>query len=60
MGSDRHHRRRRRLAAAPLTPDGGPTPELEVALAHAKRVTVVELLGFLVLFTLMILMRLGL
>jgi hypothetical protein len=49
-----------RLAAAPLTPDGGPTPELEVALAHAKRVTVLELLGFLLLFTLMILMRFGL
>jgi putative copper export protein len=47
------------LAAAPLTPDGGPTPELEVALARAKRVTVLELLGFLVLFTLMILMRFG-
>jgi uncharacterized membrane protein len=49
-----------RLAAAPLTPDGGPTPELEVALAQAKRVTVLELLGFLLLFTLMILMRFGL
>ncbi len=49
-----------RLAAAPLTPDGGPTPELEVALARAKLVTVLELLGFFVLFTLMILMRFGL
>jgi putative copper export protein len=49
-----------RLAAAPLTPDGGPTPELEVALARAKLVTVLELVGFLVLFTLMILMRFGL
>ena len=49
-----------RLAAAPLTPDGGPTPELEVALAQAKRVTVLELLGFFALFTLMILMRFGL
>ncbi|MCA1570375.1 MAG: hypothetical protein LC798_08685 [Chloroflexi bacterium] len=49
-----------RLANAPLTPEGGPTPELEIALAHAKRVTVLELVGFLVLFTLMILMRFGL
>ncbi len=48
-----------RMSAAPLTPDGGPTPELEAALTTAKRVTVLELLGFFVLFTLMILMRFG-
>jgi hypothetical protein len=49
-----------RLAAAPLTAEGGPTPELDAALARAKRVTVLELLGFLVIFTCMILMRFGL
>jgi putative copper export protein len=48
------------LAAAPLTPDGGPTPQLESALARAKQVTVLELLGFFVIFTCMILMRFGL
>jgi uncharacterized membrane protein len=50
----------RRLTEAPLTADGGPTPELDAALARAKRVTVLELLGFLVIFTCMILMRFGL
>ena len=49
-----------RLATAPLTPDGGPTPELEAALARAKVVTVLELAGFFVIFTLTILMRFGL
>ena len=48
-----------RLATAPLTADGGPTPELEAALADAKRVTILELLGFFVIFTCMILMRFG-
>ena len=49
-----------RLNIAPLTPDGGPTPELDGAVARAKQVTVFELLGFLVIFTCMILMRFGL
>ena len=49
-----------RLAAAPLTPEGGPTPELDAALARAKQVTLLELLGFFVIFTCMILMRFGL
>lgn len=49
-----------RLAAAPLTAEGGPTPELDAALARAKLVTVLELLGFFVIFTCMILMRFGL
>ena len=48
------------LAAAPLTPEGGPTPEMDAALARAKQVTVLELLGFFVIFTCMILMRFGL
>jgi hypothetical protein len=49
-----------RLAAAPLTADGGPTPELEAALSRAKLFTVLELAGFFVIFTCMILMRFGL
>jgi hypothetical protein len=49
-----------RLAVAPLTADGGPTPELEAALSRAKLVTVLELFGFFVIFTSMILMRFGL
>jgi uncharacterized membrane protein len=48
------------LAGAPVNPDGTPTPELQTALARAKRVTVLELLGFLVVFSSMILMRFGL
>ena len=48
------------LAAAPVNADGTPTPELDAALARAKRVTVLELIGFLVVFTCMILMRFGL
>ena len=50
----------RRLSAAPVNPDGTPTRELDAALARAKRVTVLELIGFLVVFTCMILMRFGL
>jgi uncharacterized membrane protein len=50
----------RKLNTAPLTPEGGPTPELDAALARAKQVTVFELLGFFVIFTCMILMRFGL
>jgi uncharacterized membrane protein len=48
------------LASAPVNPDGTPTAELDAALARAKRVTVLELIGFLVIFTCMILMRFGL
>ena len=50
----------RALAAAPVNPDGTPSPQLDTALARAKTVTVLELLGFLVIFTCMILMRFGL
>jgi uncharacterized membrane protein len=50
----------RALAGAPVNPDGTPTAELDAALARAKRVTVLELIGFLVVFTCMILMRFGL
>ena len=48
------------LAKAPVNPDGTPTAELDAALERAKRVTVLELIGFLVVFTCMILMRFGL
>ena len=50
----------RTLATAPVAPDGSPTPELDAALERAKRVTVLELIGFFVIFTCMILMRFGL
>jgi len=50
----------RLLNEAPLTPDGGPTPEMEAALSRVERVTVLELLGFFVIFSCMILMRFGL
>jgi uncharacterized membrane protein len=48
------------LQTAPVNPDGTPTPELNASLDRAKRVTVLELVGFLVVFTCMILMRFGL
>jgi uncharacterized membrane protein len=48
------------MNAAPLAADGGPTPELERATARVKRVAVLELFGFIVVFTCMILMRFGL
>ena len=50
----------RRLDAIPLDVDGGPTPELVTATDQVKRVVILELLGFLVIFTCMILMRFGL
>ena len=48
------------LARVPVNPDGTPTAELESALRKAKLVTILELVGFLVVFTCMILMRFGL
>lgn len=48
------------LTRAPVNADGSPTPELEAALDRAKRVTVLELVGFLAIFTCMILMRFNL
>jgi uncharacterized membrane protein len=50
----------RKLATAPVNADGTPTAELDAALSRAKMLTVLELLGFLVVFTAMILMRFGL
>ena len=49
----------RRLAQAAVNADGTPSAELEAALDRAKLVTVLELLGFLAVFTCMILMRFG-
>ena len=50
----------RHLAAAPVNADGSATAELDSALSRAKVVTVLELVGFFVIFTCMILMRFGL
>jgi uncharacterized membrane protein len=50
----------RAMNAAPLDAHGGPTPALEAATSRLKRVAVLELLGFVVIFTCMILMRFGL
>lgn len=48
------------MNVAPIAADGGPTPELERATARVKRVAILELIGFIVVFTCMILMRFGL
>jgi len=45
---------------APVNADGTPTPELEVATNRVKLLASLELVGFLVIFTCMILMRFGL
>ncbi|HET7727490.1 MAG TPA: hypothetical protein VFK54_09205 [Candidatus Limnocylindrales bacterium] len=50
----------RRMDAAPVNPDGSPTPELAAAINRVKRLVTLELMGFLVIFTCMILMRFGL
>lgn len=50
----------RRMDSIPLNPDGTASAELEQATDRVKRVVVLELLGFLVIFTCMILMRFGL
>ena len=50
----------RRLTAAPLNADGTATAELEAETARVKLVVVLELVGFLVIFSCMILMRFGL
>lgn len=49
-----------RMGSSPLAPDGSATPELVAATNRVKRLVSVELLGFLVIFTCMILMRFGL
>lgn len=50
----------RHMNAIPLNPDGTASADLEHATDRVKRVVVLELLGFLVIFTCMILMRFGL
>ena len=50
----------RRMDAIPLDSEGRATPELKAATDRVKRVVVLELAGFLVIFTCMILMRFGL
>ena len=49
----------RRMEGAPLGPDGSATGELVAATDGVKRLVGIELLGFLVIFTCMILMRFG-
>jgi hypothetical protein len=49
-----------RMNTAALNPDGTATAELEQATSRVKLVTVLELIGFFVIFTCMILMRFGL
>jgi len=49
----------RALTTVPLAADGSATPEVEAATDRVKRLAVVELVFFFVIFTCMILMRLG-
>jgi hypothetical protein len=48
------------MNAVPVTPDGTAGPELTEATDRVKRAVVLELVGFFVIFTCMILMRFGL
>jgi uncharacterized membrane protein len=48
-----------RMNAAPLEPDGSPSAELVAATNRVKGLVLVELLGFLAIFSCMILMRFG-
>jgi uncharacterized membrane protein len=50
----------RKMDLASLNPDGSPTPALITATTQVKRLVGLELFGFLVIFTCMILMRFGL
>ena len=50
----------RRMEAVPVGPDGAASPGLAAATDRVKRLVGLELLGFLVIFTCMILMRFGL
>jgi uncharacterized membrane protein len=50
----------RRMDQAPVAADGSPTPALAAATDHVKRLVGLELIGFLVIFTCMIMMRFGL
>jgi uncharacterized membrane protein len=48
-----------KMNTAPVNADGSATLQLEAATARVKVVVVLELVGFLVIFTCMILMRFG-
>lgn len=48
------------MERAPINPDGSPTPALEAATNRVKLLVSLELIGFVVIFTCMILMRFGL
>jgi uncharacterized membrane protein len=48
------------LTTVPLAPDGSATPEVVAATDRVKRLAVLELVFFFVIFTCMILMRFGL
>jgi len=49
----------RAMDAMPVAADGGPTSELEAATNRVKLFVSLELIGFFVIFTCMILMRFG-
>jgi uncharacterized membrane protein len=55
-----YERALRALTTVPLAPDGTATPEVVAATDRVKRLAVLELVFFFVIFTCMILMRLGL
>lgn len=48
------------LTTVPLAPDGSATPEVVAATERVKRLAVLELVFFFVIFTCMVLMRFGL
>jgi hypothetical protein len=48
------------MNAVELGPDGSPTPALAAATDRVKHLVSLELIGFVVIFTCMILMRFGL
>ncbi|HEY6569012.1 MAG TPA: hypothetical protein VIZ22_01910 [Candidatus Limnocylindrales bacterium] len=50
----------RRMDLTPTGPDGSATPALAAATDRVKRLVGLELIGFIVIFTCMILMRFGL
>jgi uncharacterized membrane protein len=50
----------RAMDLVPVGPDGSPMPALAAATNRVKRLVALELIGFLIIFTCMILMRFGL
>ena len=55
-----YERALRALTTVPLAPDGSATPEVEAVTNRVKRLAVLELVFFFVIFTCMILMRFAL